>query len=54
MFGTLAKMVSYVKAPLKTFIVLHPVRTLKFGAAYWVGSMLFRKRKEDRPRPQEG
>lgn len=54
MFGTLAKMVSYMKAPRKTFIALHPVKTLKLGAAYWAGKMLFARRKKDRTRPQEG
>lgn len=54
MFGTLVKMVSYMKAPRKTFIALHPVKTLKFGAAYWAGKMLFARLNRERTRPQEG
>ncbi len=54
MFGTLAKMVSYMKAPRKTFIALHPVKTLKLGAAYWAGKMLFGTRRKERARPDEG
>lgn len=52
MFGTLAKMVSYAKAPGKTFIALHPVKALKFGAAYWAGRMLFGRKKREEARAQ--
>ena len=36
MVGRMLKAVGYVKAPVKTFMVLHPVRALKWGAAYLV------------------
>jgi hypothetical protein len=49
MFGRIAKIVAYAKAPRKTFVLLHPVRALKFGAAYYAGKMLLehgRRRRE--------
>jgi hypothetical protein len=36
MAGRILKMVAYTKAPLKTFMVMHPLRALKWGAAYFV------------------
>lgn len=57
MFGRLAKVVSYAKAPRKTFITLHPLKTLKWGAAFLLLKLLFepkRKTDEKEPRPQEG
>ena len=36
MVGRLLKTAGYVKAPVKTFMVLHPMRALKWGAAYLV------------------
>ena len=34
MVGRVLKVVGYAKAPVKTFMVLHPLRALKWGAAY--------------------
>jgi hypothetical protein len=36
MVGRVLKVVGYAKAPVKTFMVLHPLRALKWGAAYLV------------------
>lgn len=36
MLGKLAKTVAYVKAPKRTFALFHPVRALKYGAAFWM------------------
>jgi hypothetical protein len=36
MVGGILKMVAYTKAPLKTFMVMHPMRALKWGATYFV------------------
>jgi hypothetical protein len=36
MVGRIVKMAAYAKAPLKTFVMMHPVRALKWGATYLV------------------
>lgn len=41
MIGKIAKMISYSKAPKQTFVALHPVKALKWGAAFWLGKKLF-------------
>ena len=41
MIGRIVKMVSYTKAPKQTFVALHPMKALKFGAAFWIGKKLF-------------
>jgi hypothetical protein len=36
----------YVKAPVKTFVVLHPMRALEVGAAYLVVKKVLELRKK--------
>lgn len=36
MIGRLIKGAAYVKAPLRTFVALHPFKALKLGAMYLV------------------
>jgi hypothetical protein len=50
MFGRIAKIVAYAKAPRKTFLMLHPVRALKFGAAYYAGKLLIEGHRRRRQR----
>jgi hypothetical protein len=40
------KVAGYAKAPVKTFMVLHPVRALKWGAAYLVVKKLMGMQKK--------
>ena len=44
MIARAAKMVAYAKAPAKTFMLLHPVRALKLGAAYVLVSKVLGRR----------
>lgn len=48
MFGRIAKVVAYARAPRKTFVVLHPIKALKFGAAFYVGKLLLGSRSNNR------
>lgn len=41
MIKRIVKLTAYAKAPKQTFITLHPVKALKFGAAFWIGKKLF-------------
>ncbi len=41
MLKGLTKASAYVRAPRKTFVLLHPWKTVKFGAAFLVGWWLF-------------
>ena len=36
MIGRVMKLAGYAKAPVQTFVLLHPLRALKLGAAYLV------------------
>ena len=36
MFKNLIKLVSYKKAPKRTFAFLHPIKALKWGAAFFL------------------
>lgn len=36
MLRKIAKLVAYKKAPVKTFVTLHPVKAAKMGLSYWV------------------
>lgn len=47
MFGKIAKAVAYARAPRKTFVVLHPIKALKFGAAFYVGKLLLGSRSNN-------
>jgi hypothetical protein len=46
MLGRVLRAVSYVKAPVKTFVVLHPMRAIKWGAAYLVVKKVLELRKK--------
>lgn len=41
MLKGLGKASAYVRAPRKTFMLLHPWKTVKLGAAFVVGLWLF-------------
>lgn len=45
MVGRIVKMAAYTKAPVKTFVTLHPVRALKWGAMYLVVKKVLDMRK---------
>lgn len=50
MIRRLLKLSAYAKAPRATFALLHPVRALKLGAAFYVGKKLYeRARTLSRP-----
>ena len=34
MFGRMLRGAAYVKAPMETFVMTHPLRALKWGATY--------------------
>ena len=36
MMGRMMRLAGYAKAPVETFVFLHPLRALKLGAAYLV------------------
>lgn len=42
MLGKLTKAAAYVKSPKKTFALLHPIRAVKYGAAFWLLKRVFR------------
>lgn len=37
------KLAAYTRAPKATFALLHPIRALKWGAAFYVGRKLYRR-----------
>jgi hypothetical protein len=39
----LLKLVAYAKAPKATFALLHPIRALKWGAAFYVGKKVWER-----------
>lgn len=43
MLKGLAKLAAYNKAPKKTFALLHPIKALKWGAAFFVGKKVWNK-----------
>lgn len=43
MLRGLTKLVAYNKAPKKTFALLHPIKALKWGAAFYVGKKVWNK-----------
>lgn len=47
----IAKVMMYLRAPVKTFVLFHPVRALKLFLAFLVGKMLFGRRKPAGKRP---
>lgn len=52
MIRRLLKLAAYAKAPRATFAFLHPIRALKWGAAFYVGKKLYeRARTLSEPRP---
>lgn len=36
MFGRLIRLTAYAAAPVTTFVLLHPVRALRWGAVYLI------------------
>jgi hypothetical protein len=49
------KLAAYTRAPKATFALLHPIRALKWGAAFYVGRKLYRRvRSAAESRPGEG
>ncbi len=45
MIRRIAKLMFYIKAPFKAFVVFHPVKAAKLWLAYVLGSALFGARK---------
>lgn len=43
MLKGLTKLIAYKKAPKKTFALLHPVKALKWGAAFFVAKKVWNK-----------
>jgi len=46
------RLAAYVKAPVKTFMLMHPIRALKWGAAYLIvkTALDVQRRPEERER----
>lgn len=44
----LAKLVAYRKAPMLTFVILHPIRAIKWGAALFLLQKLWGSRDGER------
>ena len=49
MIRRMLKGAAYVKAPIETFVVTHPLRALKWGAAYLVVKTVLDARRKHRP-----
>ncbi len=45
MFSRITKLLMYIRAPRRTFMLFHPVKALKLFFAFLVGKMLFGRRK---------
>ncbi len=43
MIRRLLKLTAYTKAPKTTFVLLHPIRALKWGAAFYVGKKMYER-----------
>ena len=43
MIARLLKGFAYVKAPIKTFAALHPLRFAKYAALFWVGKKVWNR-----------
>jgi len=43
MIRRLLKLTAYARAPKATFALLHPIRALKWGAAFYVGKKLYQR-----------
>lgn len=43
MLKGLAKIAAYNKAPKQTFALLHPIKALKWGAAFYVGKKVWNR-----------
>jgi hypothetical protein len=43
MMRKLFKLAAYAKAPRTTFFLFHPIRALKWGAAFYVGKKLYER-----------
>lgn len=48
MLKSLTKAVAYWKAPVKTFVVLHPMRALKWGGIVLIAKVLLDRGKARR------
>ena len=53
MLKPLTKASAYVRAPRKTFVLLHPWTTLKIGAAFLFGKWLFSRLRRVKEQPSE-
>jgi hypothetical protein len=42
----LLKLAAYARAPKTTFAILHPIRALKLGAAFYVGKKLWERARQ--------
>lgn len=49
MLSRIAKLWLYIRAPVKTFVVLHPIRALKLFLAFLLGKALFGRRRKVAP-----
>lgn len=49
----LIKLAAYAKAPKATFAVLHPIRALKWGAAFYVGKKVYERVRDATDRARE-
>lgn len=59
MIGRLLKGFAYLKAPVKTFAALHPLRFAKYAAFLWVGKKVWARftngeRRTSRPATPSG
>jgi hypothetical protein len=45
MLGRLAKLWLYIRSPVRTFVLFHPVKALKLLLAFLLGKALFGRRK---------
>lgn len=54
MLKGLTKLVAYKKAPRKTFALLHPIKALKWGAAFYVGKRVWNKVSGGNDNREEG
>lgn len=53
MIKGIAKLVAYKKAPMRTFVLLHPIRALKWGAMFFLGKKIWEGvRSEGTPKGQ--
>jgi hypothetical protein len=49
----LLKLAAYARAPRATFVLFHPIRALKWGAAFYVGKKLYQRLRRPSAGPEE-